>query len=86
VSIEGDAVRQAHYQRCVMQGIGVSQSETEGAEYFKLSADQGHSDGQYRSGRCLMKGNGVTPDSADAVKYFQLSVDNVHKKAYHYRA
>jgi TPR repeat protein len=45
------------------------------AEYFKLSADQGHADAQLHYGLYLHTGNVVNRDSVKAAQYFELSAD-----------
>jgi TPR repeat protein len=49
--------------------------ENEAAKYYRLSADQGNSQGQFRYGRCLEHGIGVAKDSAEAAKYYKLSAN-----------
>jgi TPR repeat protein len=45
-----------------------------GADY-KLSADQGNAEGQWRYGVCLLNGEGVEVDLRMAAHYFKLSAD-----------
>ena len=44
----------------------------ESARYFKLSADQGNSHGQYQYAVCLLTGTGVDVDEDEAGRYFAL--------------
>jgi TPR repeat protein len=46
------------------------------AHYFKLSADQGNSQGQYCSAMSLLTGSGLQCDIAAAIRYFTLSAEN----------
>jgi TPR repeat protein len=55
------------------QGIPI---DLEGAaHYFKLSADQGNANGQWRYGECLRDGKGIPIDLEGAAHYFKLSAD-----------
>jgi TPR repeat protein len=54
-------------------GIGVQKSVSEAAREYKLSADQGNSDGQWHYGNCLERGEGVPQDQRAAAKYYGLS-------------
>jgi TPR repeat protein len=56
-------------------GSGVSKDVAEAAKYFKMSADQGNSEGQWRYGRCLFGGCGVPKDLAEGAKYLKLAAD-----------
>jgi TPR repeat protein len=47
----------------------------EAVKYYRLSADQGNADGQWRYGFCLESGKGVGIDLAEAVEYYRLSAD-----------
>jgi TPR repeat protein len=44
-------------------------------EYYKLSADQGNSDGQNNFGRCLENGFEIEKNLIRAAEYYKLSVD-----------
>jgi TPR repeat protein len=56
-------------------GKGVSVNLSEAARYYKLSADQGNSNGQNRYGLCLELGKGVSVDLSEAARYYKLSAD-----------
>jgi TPR repeat protein len=43
---QGDPVAQVKYARCLELGVGVPVNEFEAARYYKLAADQGHTEMQ----------------------------------------
>jgi TPR repeat protein len=45
------------------------------ADYYRTSALQGNSFGQFKYGRCLIEGKGIAADAREAVKYLKLSAD-----------
>jgi hypothetical protein len=59
-------------------GLGVKKDPVGGAKYFKMSADQGNSDGQDEYGWALRNGFGAQEDFAHVAKYFKLSADQGH--------
>jgi TPR repeat protein len=54
---------------------GPVQSLSKAAEYYRLSADQGNSEGQWRYGDCLRNGKGVTRDPVEAMRWYKRSSD-----------
>ena len=46
---------------------------TEAAKWFRMAAEQGHSDAQYWLGWCYGHGLGVEYDSAEAEKWVRMS-------------
>jgi TPR repeat protein len=48
------------------------------AQYYKLSANQGHSGGQFCYGLCLEHGQGVSMNYSEAAKYYKLSANQGH--------
>jgi TPR repeat protein len=44
-------------------------------EYYRLSAEQGNSYGQYAFGQCLENGIGVEKDLKRAAEYYRLSAE-----------
>jgi TPR repeat protein len=52
-----------------VNGQGVSANLTESAKYFKLAADQGHAEAQFRSGFFLADGRGVSTDFTESTRY-----------------
>jgi TPR repeat protein len=63
------------YGLCLEYGTGVSIDFASAAKYYRLSADQGNSAGQWHYGFCLEYGNGVSIDLASAIEYYRLSAD-----------
>lgn len=53
----------------------------EAFRYFRLAADQGNEDAQFRVGECLDNGEGVAKDCAEALRYYRLSGNQGHVRA-----
>jgi TPR repeat protein len=53
----------------------------EAVKFFRLAADQGHSDAQYNLGVCYLNGRGVAVDQAEAVRLWQLAADSGNESA-----
>jgi TPR repeat protein len=58
-----------------MEGKGVSVDLSKSAYYFKLAADQGDTEAQYKYGVCLRDGIGVSVDFVQSAYYFKLAAD-----------
>jgi TPR repeat protein len=59
-------------------GIGAARDldeSAQAAQYYRLSADQGNSTGQWLYGQCLELGLGVDLDLVAATRYYRLSAD-----------
>ena len=54
----------------------MEKDEAEGARYLKMSADQGHPDGQSAYAKCLSEGTGVPRDSSEADRYYKMHEDS----------
>jgi hypothetical protein len=53
----------------------IAQDLIRAAEYYRLSAEQGNSDGQDNFGFCLFHGRGVAQDLIRAAEYYRLSAE-----------
>lgn len=58
-----------------------SEQNEEAVKWYRASADQGHSGGQYGLGEMYAKGEGVEKDESLAVEYFVLAADNGHAQS-----
>jgi TPR repeat protein len=72
---QGDANAQVNIGTLYYQGLGVTQSYTEAAQWFELAANQGNAQGQFNLGNMYSQGQGVLQDYSAAVKWFQLAAD-----------
>jgi TPR repeat protein len=48
------------------------------AEFYRLSAEQGYSSGQFKFGWCLENGSGVVKDLVRAAEFYRLSAEQGH--------
>lgn len=72
----GDAESQYQFAKKLFdKPNATTQDKTTAARYFKMAADQGHSNGQNGYGACLEFGVGVEKDMSQAAKYYQLSAE-----------
>jgi TPR repeat protein len=62
-------------------GQGVTTDFVIAAKYYKLAADQNHTNAQYDYARCLADGSGVAIDLVNAAKYYKLAADQNHAAA-----
>jgi TPR repeat protein len=63
-------------QRCgiaAQKGPGVEKDLIRAAEFYRLSTEQGNSNGQNHFGYCLERGMGVEKDLIRAAEYYRLS-------------
>ena len=73
----GHAGAQARYGLSLERG----QMQEEAVKYYRLSAAQGHMDGQFGLGTAYLLGEGVTQDFAEARKWLTLAGEQGHKGA-----
>lgn len=55
------------------QGCGIEKNIHEAVTYYRLAADQGLAQAQFRIGYCYGKGQGVEKDPKEAVKWYRLA-------------
>jgi TPR repeat protein len=55
VAAQGLAVAQSRYRFSLMNGEGVRKNVTEAAQYYKMTADQSHTQAQQGCPRCLSR-------------------------------
>ena len=53
----------------------------EAAKWYKIAAENGHSDAQVRLGRMYAKGIGLLQDFSEAARYFRMSADQYNGDA-----
>ena len=59
----------------------MAQNVVEAAKWWKLAADQGHAEAQWRLGMCSESGRGVEFSYAEAIKWYRKAADQGHPKA-----
>ena len=62
----------------------MAKDEVEAVKWFRLAADQGDVDGQFKLGWCYKEGIGVAKDEVEAVKWFRLAAAGGHSEARQY--
>ncbi|MCH5285388.1 MAG: sel1 repeat family protein [Akkermansiaceae bacterium] len=62
-----------HLGRCYEAGNGVPQSDAEAARWYKLAADQGYAEAQYRLGLCYYHGKGVEANCSEAILWLKCA-------------
>ncbi len=61
------------------KGEGVTQDYKEAVKWYQLSAEQGHSEAQYKLGEIHENGKGVPQDKDKAVNWYLLSAEHEEK-------
>ena len=64
-------------------GEGVLQDDAEAVRWYRLAADQGHADAQFKLGGMHADGRGVLKDAAEAVRWYRLAADQGDASAQH---
>jgi len=54
---------------------GVPEDKAEAARLYRIAAELGDCEGQWKLGVCYLKGNGVPQDETEAVKWFRKSAE-----------
>lgn len=85
-NIDSQAEAQYWMGVCYSNGWGVERNETQGFNWFRKAADQGHANAQLCVGYCYCEGKGVLKDLSQAVYWLQKSLDNGETKANTYLA
>jgi hypothetical protein len=62
-------------------GTGVALDLREAARYFRMAAEQGHSEAQIRLGEMYEYGRGVARDLSEAARYLCMAADQGHSEA-----
>jgi hypothetical protein len=62
-------------------GQGVNQNYEEAAKWYRLAADQGNADGQYRLGLIYAIGQGVKQNYEEAAKWYRLAAEQGNSDA-----
>jgi len=57
-------------------GEGIEQNYAEALRWYRLAADQGDEESQYRIGMMYAEGRGVEQDLSEAAKWFRVSVED----------
>ena len=78
---KGDASAQFALGECYLKGIGVPQSYTEAASWYRKAAEQGHVKAQFNLGACYLESVGVQQDEVAAYMWFNLAAANGHSVA-----
>ena len=63
------------------KGLGVPQSYTEAAHWYRLAAMQGYGDGQYKICELSERGQGVPQDYQESLRWCGLAADHGHGRA-----
>ena len=63
------------------KGMGVPQSYTEAAYWYRLAAMQGYRDGQYKLCELSEQGHGVPQDYQESLRWCGLAADQGHGRA-----
>ena len=61
--------------------LTVPKDYKEAVKWYKLAADQGNEEAQYKLGNCYYNGNGVDKNIEEAVKWYKLAAEQGHAKA-----
>lgn len=79
---KGDAEAQRNVGIMFQQGLGVPQSETEAAHWYRQAAENGHVRAQQNLGAMYEEGAGVIQDYAEAAKWYRFAAagGNVNAK------
>jgi len=77
----GTAEDQYHLGLRYEQGMGVAQSYTEAAYWYRLAAMQGYRDGQYKLCELSERGQGVPQDYQESLRWCGLAADQGHGQA-----
>ena len=60
----------------------MAEEKQEAVRWFKLAADQGDADGQFRLGVCYENGTGVAKDKQEAVQWYTRAADQGYADAH----
>lgn len=69
---------------CYYEGIGIAQSYTEAAKWWRKAADQGYDGAQHNLGLCYYNGQGVTQSYTEALKWFRKAADQGYEDSQFY--
>ncbi len=78
---QGDAAAQNNLGLLYDKGLGVLQSDTEAAKWYRSAADQGHAKAQFNLAVMYEKGRGVPKSDAEAVTWYRKAADLGHASA-----
>jgi TPR repeat protein len=76
---QGDRNSQYDFGCLLRDGVGVEKNFSESVRYFKMAADQGHSDAQLNCAQLLE--SGVEPNLSEAARYYKLAADQGNRDA-----
>jgi TPR repeat protein len=71
----GDSQAQYELGYIYANGMGVTQSDKEAVNWYRLAAEQGNSDGSFHLGYMYYNGRGVVQDYQEAVKWYGLAAE-----------
>ena len=74
-ALEGHAVGQHLYGRCLDWGTGITVNSAEAVTWYRRSADQGHAMAMYSMGGMYETGRGVAKDAVQAVAWYRKSAE-----------
>ena len=67
---------------CYEEGFGVEENTCKAAHFYKLAADQGHDDSQYRLAQFHLNGLGGLPENMNSgMELLQAAADQGHSEA-----
>ena len=72
---QGDAKAQNDLGLMYLEGRGVTQDETEAANWFRKAAEQGYVDAQHKLGWMYEWGQGVLEDRAEAATWYRKAAE-----------
>jgi TPR repeat protein len=82
LAVKGDARAQHALGRNYEKGRGVSRDFSEALRWYRLAADQGHPDAQYRVSAAYALGvGGVSRDLDESAKWLHKAAESGHKKS-----
>ena len=73
LALRGNAKAQFSLGLMHDDGLGVPQSASEAAQWYRKAAAQGHAAAQFNLGVATQRGEGVPANPAEAVKWFRLA-------------
>jgi hypothetical protein len=67
-------------------GYGVEKNLAEAIKWWRMAAEQGHSEAQFRLGAAYSSGEGIVEDHVEAAKWMQRIARQGDARAQHYLA
>ena len=71
------------HHMAVVQGKGIPKDGVEAAKWYRLAAEQGHVDAQFKLGYMHHHGDGIAENGKEALRWYRMAVEQDNAKAQH---